>query len=291
MSKIEQPRLRKIYFDEIRLKLQKELGFKNIMQVPRLQKIVLNMGIGEAALDRKHVEPVLNELSLITGQKALPCRSRRAIAGFKLREGSIIGAKVTIRSGRMYEFLDRLINIAMPRIRDFRGVKTKSFDGRGNFSFGLKEQIVFPEINYDKVDKIRGMDITICTSAGNNKDAQALLAAFRIPFQTWFTENNMAKQSLIQREIRRKRLANKFADRRKTLKLVIMNRSLSIEQRFSAQLKLSELPRNGAVIRQRNRCVITGRPRGIYRKFQLSRIAFRELASSGMLPGVTKSSW
>lgn len=184
MSKQEQPRFRQMYFDEIRAKLQKDLGFNNIMQVPRLQKIVLNMGIGEAALDRKHVEPALNELALISGQKAIPCHSKRAIAGFKLREGSIIGAKVTIRSGRMYEFLERLIYIAMPRIRDFRGARPQSFDGRGNFSFGVKEQIIFPEINYDKVDKIRGLDITICTSAETNKDAQALLSAFRMPFQT-----------------------------------------------------------------------------------------------------------
>lgn len=176
------PRLQALYAGKIKADLQKQFGYKNPMQVPKLEKIVINMGLGEAVDDGKVIEIAVNELSLISGQKPVVTRSRKSIAGFKLRENLPIGAKVTLRKQRMYEFLDRLITIAMPRIRDFRGVSAKSFDGQGNYTFGLKEQLIFPEISYDKVDKLRGMDVTFVTTAKNNEEAKALLAGFQFPF-------------------------------------------------------------------------------------------------------------
>lgn len=177
------PRFREQYGKEIRPQLTKQFGYKNPMEVPRLEKIVLNMGVGEAADDAKKIESPQKELTNIAGQKAVITRSRKSIAGFKLREGVPIGVKVTLRHDRMYEFLDRLVTIALPRVRDFRGVKPKSFDGAGNFSLGLKEQIVFPEIDYDTVDKIRGLDVIICTTAKTDEEGKALLAAFQMPFR------------------------------------------------------------------------------------------------------------
>jgi large subunit ribosomal protein L5 len=160
----------------------KEFGYRNAMQAPRLEKIVINMGVGEAVQDVKKVDAAVRDLTAITGQKPVVTRAKKAIATFKLRENLPIGCKVTLRRERMYEFLDRLINIALPRVRDFRGVSGKSFDGRGNFAIGLKEQLVFPEINYDQVDAVRGMDIIIVTTAGSDKEAKALLAGFQMPF-------------------------------------------------------------------------------------------------------------
>ncbi len=170
------------YNTVLKKELKDKFSYKNIMQVPRLEKIVINMGVGEAALDSKKMKSVLNELELISGQKPITTRAKNSIAGFKLREGMPIGAKVTLRRIRMYEFLDRLVNIAMPRIRDFRGVSEKSFDGRGNFAFGIREQLVFPEINYDKVDQVRGMDIIFVTTANTDEEARALLEGFNLPF-------------------------------------------------------------------------------------------------------------
>jgi len=178
----EMTRMHKRYVDEIRAKLRAEFAYKNEMQVPRLEKIVINMGVGEAAADGKRIDAAVTDLTQISGQKPLVTQSRKAIANFKLRENQKIGCKVTLRRERMYEFLDRLINIALPRVRDFRGVPGNSFDGRGNYSLGLKEQIVFPEIDYDKIDQIRGMDITIVTTARTDKEAKALLKAFDMPF-------------------------------------------------------------------------------------------------------------
>jgi large subunit ribosomal protein L5 len=177
------PRLLQQYRDSIKDALKKEFGMTNDLQVPRLEKIVINMGLGEAAQDKKILETAISELAAISGQKPITTYAKKSIAGFKLREGMPIGCKVTLRRSRMYEFLDRLVHIAMPRIRDFRGIGVKSFDGRGNYSMGIKEQIVFPEINYDRVDKIRGMDITICTTAQSNEQAKSLLAAFDMPFR------------------------------------------------------------------------------------------------------------
>ena len=176
-------RLQEYFNSEIKPSLKEQLGYGNIMQVPKLDKIVLNMGIGEAAQDKKKIDSALEEMSLISGQKPVATKAKNSIAGFKLREGMVIGCKVTLRGDRMYEFLDRLVNVALPRVRDFRGISPKSFDGRGNFSLGIKEQIIFPEIDYDKVDKLRGMDIAITTSALKDSDAKELLKCFNFPFR------------------------------------------------------------------------------------------------------------
>ncbi|MCP5361910.1 MAG: 50S ribosomal protein L5 [Hyphomicrobiales bacterium] len=176
-------RLEQTYRETIRKELTDKFGYKNPMEVPKLVKISVNMGVGEAGADKKVLDAAVEDMTVITGQKPIVTRSRKSIAGFKLREGAPIGCKVTLRSQRMYEFLDRLVHIALPRVRDFRGFTAKSFDNDGNFSLGIREQIVFPEINYDKIDKIRGMDITIVTTAKNKDEAKALLQAFNIPFR------------------------------------------------------------------------------------------------------------
>ena len=176
------PRMQQRYMDSIRKALQDEFGYTNPMQVPKLEKIVINMGVGEAAGDQKVLDAAVSELALISGQRPVKTVAKKAIAGFKIRKGLPIGCKVTLRKTRMYEFLDRLVTIAMPRVRDFRGITGKGFDGRGNFAMGMKEQIVFPEIVYDKVDKIRGMDIVFVTTARNDTEAKALLKQFDIPF-------------------------------------------------------------------------------------------------------------
>jgi large subunit ribosomal protein L5 len=177
------PRLRARYDQEIKPQLREKFGYKNPMQVPTISKIVLNMGIGEGVADRKKVENAANDLSLIAGQKAVITKSRKSIATYKLRDGQAIGCKVTLRKARMYDFLDRLVNIALPRIRDFRGLNPKSFDGRGNYSLGIKEHIVFPEIDFDKVTDSWGLDITVCTTARSDDEARALLTAFNFPFR------------------------------------------------------------------------------------------------------------
>lgn len=177
------PRLRKHYDEVVRPQLQKEFGYANAMQVPKITKIVLNMGIGEATQDSKLVQVAVDELEEIAGQKAVVTKARNAIAQFKIREGQSVGAKVTLRKVRMYEFLDRLINIAMPRVRDFRGLSDRSFDGNGNYAFGIKEHIIFPEIDYDRIDRVWGMDVIICTSAANDAEARALIDAFNFPFR------------------------------------------------------------------------------------------------------------
>ena len=176
-------RLHEQYRANIAPKLKQDLGVANIMQVPRITKITVNMGVGEAVADKKVMDAAVADLTKITGQKPLITKSRKAIASFKLRAGLAVGCMVTLRGDRMYEFLDRLINIAMPRIRDFRGVSPRSFDGRGNYSLGVKEQIIFPEIQYDQIDQVRGMDITITTTASDNKQGRALLEAFNFPFR------------------------------------------------------------------------------------------------------------
>lgn len=178
-----EPRLKTQYRDTISKAMLEKFGYKNVMQVPRLEKIVLNMGVGEAAQDKKKLEKAVKEMGLIAGQKPVVARAKKSIAGFKLREGMPIGCKVTLRKDQMYEFLDRLITIALPRVRDFRGVNPKSFDGRGNYAMGLKEQIVFPEISYDNIDKVRGMDVIICTTAETDDEARELLRNFNMPFQ------------------------------------------------------------------------------------------------------------
>ena len=178
-----QPRLKKVYEDKIRKALQEQFKYDNEMQIPRLDKIVLNMGVGEATADSKKPSVAAEDLALIAGQKPVVTRARKSIAGFKVRENMPIGTKVTLRKERMYEFLDRLVTIALPRVRDFRGLNPKSFDGRGNYAMGIKEHIVFPEINYDKVDQIWGMDIIVCTTAKTDDEARALLKGFNFPFR------------------------------------------------------------------------------------------------------------
>jgi large subunit ribosomal protein L5 len=179
-----EPRMKTIYRDSIRATMKEQFGYTNEMQIPKLDKIVLNMGVGEATADSKKVNAAIKDLTMIAGQKPAATRARQSIAGFKLRENMVIGAKVTLRKDRMYEFLDRLITIALPRVRDFRGLKPTSFDGRGNYAMGLKEHIVFPEINYDQIEQMWGMDIIVCTTAKTDDEARALLKEFQFPFTT-----------------------------------------------------------------------------------------------------------
>jgi large subunit ribosomal protein L5 len=186
MAKVEmalEPRLKKIYNDVVRPKLVEEFGYKNPMEVPRIEKIVLNMGVGETTADTKKAQVAAADLALIAGQKPVITKARKAIATFKVRENMPLGAKVTLRKAKMYEFLDRLVNIALPRVRDFRGLNPKSFDGRGNYALGIKEHLVFPEINYDKAEAVWGMDIVVCTTAKTDDEARALLRAFNFPFR------------------------------------------------------------------------------------------------------------
>lgn len=177
------PRLKDVYKSDVVPALQKEFGYQNVMQIPRITKITLNMGVGEAVGDKKQLENAVADMERLSGQKAVVTKAKKSVAGFKVREGFPIGCKVTLRGDRMWEFLERLVDIAIPRVRDFRGLNPRSFDGRGNYSMGVREQIIFPEIEYDKVDKIRGMDITITTTARSNEEGAALLRAFNFPFR------------------------------------------------------------------------------------------------------------
>ena len=176
-------RLKDLYKNEVVAKLTEEFGYKNVMEVPRVSKVTLNMGVGEALGDKKLMDSAVADMEAIAGQKAVVTKARKSVAGFKVREGWPIGCKVTLRRDRMWEFMDRLVDISLPRVRDFRGINPKSFDGRGNYSMGVKEQIIFPEIDYDKVDKVRGMDITITTTANTNDEGRALLKALNFPFR------------------------------------------------------------------------------------------------------------
>jgi large subunit ribosomal protein L5 len=177
------PRMKAHYEKVVREEMKKEFGYENVMQIPRIEKIVLNMGVGEAVADRKKVDAAAKDLALIAGQRAVVTHARKSIANYKLRDGMAIGAKVTLRGDRMYEFVDRLVTIALPRVKDFRGLSLKSFDGRGNFAMGLREHIVFPEIDYDQVDQIWGMDVIVCTTAKSDAEARALLRSFNFPFR------------------------------------------------------------------------------------------------------------
>ena len=186
------PRMKSIYEDKVRKALVEQFGYKNEMEIPRIEKIVINMGVGDATQDKKRVEAAALEMTAIAGQKAVITKAKTSIAQFKLREGMPIGCKVTLRRERMYEFLDRLITIALPRVRDFRGLNPKSFDGRGNYAMGLKEQIVFPEISYDRIDKVRGMDVIVTTTARTDDEARELLRAFGFPFTDRTAETRQA---------------------------------------------------------------------------------------------------
>ena len=177
-----EPRMKIQYNTEIAPSLMKKFGYKSVMQIPKLDKVVINVGCGESKNNAKEIEAIVKDLGIITGQKAVICKARKSVANFKLREGENVGVKVTLRGAKMYEFLDRLFSVALPRVRDFRGINPNSFDGRGNYAFGLKEQLIFPEIEYDKVDKIRGMDICICTTATTDEEAKELLTQIGAPF-------------------------------------------------------------------------------------------------------------
>jgi large subunit ribosomal protein L5 len=283
-------RLQTQYREKIVPELMQKFGYKTVMQVPRLTKITLNMGVGEAVNDKKNIDTSVADLTKIAGQKPVVTKARKAIANFKIRQGLAIGAMVTLRGQRMYEFLDRLVTIAFPRVRDFRGVSGRAFDGRGNYNIGLKEQIIFPEIEYDKIDKLRGMNISITTTAKTDDEAKALLAAFRFPFRK-YAGGTLAKLSLINREPKRRGLVKKFAAKRKELKSIILDQARSMEERLDAQAKLQGLPRNANPTRLRNRCAMTGRPRGTFRKFGLGRAKIREAAMRGDIPGLVKASW
>ena len=248
------PRLKDLYEGEIRERLKDELGLDSIMQVPRVEKITLNMGVGEAKTDSKAMDAAIEELTTIAGQRAQVRKATKSIAQFKLREGMAVGARVTLRGPRMYEFLDRLVSIALPRIRDFRGLNPKSFDGRGNFSMGVREQLIFPEINYDDIQDVRGLDVTITTSAQVGR-ARARAAAGSRP---------------AVRERRRRRKEH-----------LVAKTSLVVKQRRPQKFK----------VRNYTRCNKCGRPRAVFKKFGLCRICLRELAHQGAIPGMTKSSW
>ena len=290
------PRLKEQYDKKIVIDLQKKFSMKNKLMVPRVTKVVLNMGLGLDANDKKIVQNSLEDVSLISGQKPIITKFKKSISNFKTRKGTAAGIKVTLRSNKMYEFIDRLVNIALPRIKDFRGLSMSGFDNFGNYSLGIKEHIIFPEIDFDKVNQIRGMDITLVTTGRDKKTTLALLEAMNFPFikkieKKGINWGDMAKTSAIQRNLKRIKLAKKFLKKRESLKKIIKNKKLPLEERFAAQLKLAKIPRNSAKVRIRNRCEITGRPHGVYRKLRISRIALRDLASKGKIPGMTKSSW
>ncbi len=290
------PRLKEQYDKRIIIDLQKKFSMKNKLMVPRITKVVLNMGLGADANDKKIVQNSIEDISLISGQKPIITKFKKSISNFKTRKGTTAGIKVTLRSNKMYEFIDRLVNIALPRVKDFQGLSMYGFDNFGNYSFGIKEHIIFPEINFDKVDRIRGMDITLVTTGKDRKTTFALLEAMNFPFSKKIKKKginwgNMAKTSMIQRNLKRIKLVKKFLKKRESLKKIIKNKKLPLEERFAAQLKLAKIPRNSSKVRIRNRCEITGRPHGVYRKLKISRIALRDLASKGKIPGMTKSSW
>ena len=290
------PRLKEEYEKKIIEDLQKKFLMKNKYMVPKFVKVVLNMGLGLDANDKKKLQNCVVDMSLISGQKAVVTKFKKSISNFKTRKGSVAGVKVTLRGNKMYEFIDRLVNIALPRIKDFEGLSVKGFDNFGNYSFGIKEHIIFPEINFDKVDRIRGMDITLVTNGKDKKSTFALLEAINFPFNKKKEKKEvnwgiMAKTSSIQRNLKRIRLVKKFLKKRENLKKIIKNKKLPLKDRFAAQLKLAKIPRNSAKVRIRNRCEITGRPHAVYRKLRISRIALRDLASKGKIPGMTKSSW
>ena len=271
-----QARLKKEFNDRIIDALKEEFGYVNVMQVPKLQKIIISRGVGGAVADKKLIDYAVDELTGISGQKAISTISKKDVAAFKLRKGMPIGAKVTLRGERMYEFLDRLVTAALPRVRDFQGVKANGFDGRGNYNLGITEQIIFPEIDIDKVNKISGMDISFVTSARTDKEAKSLLSELGLPFKK---ELVMAKESMKARERKRAKTVAKYAEKRKALK------------EAGDYHALQKLPRNASPVRMHNRCKLTGRPKGYIRQFGISRVTFREMANKGLIPGITKASW
>ena len=247
--------LKKVYKETIAPALQKQFNYSSAMEIPVLKKIVINQGLGDATQDKKIVDVAINEITAITGQKAVATYSKKDIANFKLRKKMPIGVMVTLRRERMYEFLEKLVRVSLPRIRDFKGIESK-FDGRGNYTLGITEQIIFPEINIDEVDRIQGMNI----------------------------------ESMKAREVKRAKLVARYAEKREALKKIIATSNDPAEA-YEAARKLQAIPKNANPIRLHNRCKITGRPKGYIRQFGISRIQFREMASAGLIPGVKKASW
>ena len=270
--------LKQDYRERIVPILMKEFGYTSVMQAPKLEKIVLNQGLGIAVADKKIIEVAINEMTTITGQKAVATISKKDISNFKLRKKMPIGVRVTLRGDRMYEFLERLIRVALPRVRDFKGVENK-LDGRGNYTLGITEQIIFPEINIDAISRMLGMNITFVTTAGTDEDGYALLKVFGIPFKKNLFRHTMAKESMKAREVKRAKLVAKYAAKRE---------KLIAEGNYDG---LQALPKNASPVRLHNRCKITGRPKGYMRQFGISRIQFREMASNGLIPGIKKASW
>ena len=281
--------LKKEYAERIAPALMKQFNYTSAMQIPVLKKIVINQGLGMATADKKIIDVAINEISAITGQKAVATVSKKDVANFKLRKKMPIGVMVTLRRERMYEFLEKLIRVALPRIRDFKGIESK-FDGRGNYTLGVQEQIIFPEINIDSIDRILGMNITFVTTAKTDEEGYALLKEFGLPFKNAKNDKyNMAKESMKAREVKRAKMVAKYAEKRAALKKIV-NTGDPVEA-FEAAQKLQRIPKNANPIRLHNRCKLTGRPKGYMRQFGISRIQFREMASSGLIPGVKKSSW
>ena len=282
--------LKQEYKERIAPALMKQFNYSSAMQIPVLKKIVINQGLGIATADKKIIDVAINELTSITGQKAVATVSRKDVSNFKLRKKMPIGVRVTLRRERMYEFLEKLIRVALPRIRDFKGIESK-FDGRGNYTLGIQEQIIFPEINIDTIDRLLGMNITFVTTAPTDEEGYALLKEFGLPFKNANNKQvDMAKESMKAREVKRAKLVAKYAAKRAALKEIV-NKSNDPVEAYEAARKLQAIPKNANPIRLHNRCKITGRPKGYIRLFGLSRIQFREMASSGLIPGVKKASW
>ena len=261
------------YNKEVLPALAEKLGRKNTLSLPRLEKIVVNMGVGAATQEKKHLETAAEAMGLITGQKPIITKARKAISAFKLREGMPIGCKVTLRGQRMYEFLDRLISLALPRVRDFRGVSRKAFDGNGNYSLGLSEQLVFPELNPDKFTRVQGMNITFVIRNATDDESRELLTQMGMPFQSRRSQPARSKYSS-----RQTTFDSRLIDSESQTWPV--NRRSPMSKRtpkFSTRL--------------RRRCQLCGRPRAVYRKFGICRICFRKLADQGLIPGVRKASW
>ena len=273
--------LKKEYAERIAPALMKQFNYTSPMQIPVLKKIVINQGLGMATADKKIIDVAINEITAITGQKAVATLSKKDVSNFKLRKKMPIGVMVTLRRERMYEFLEKLIRVALPRIRDFKGIESK-FDGRGNYTLGIDEQIIFPEINIDAIDRILGMNITFVTTAKTDEEGYALLKEFGLPY-------DMAKESMKAREVKRAKLVAKYAEKRAALKKIVKTGDPA--EAYEAARKLQRIPKNANPIRLHNRCKLTGRPKGYMRQFGISRIQFREMASSGLIPGVKKASW
>ena len=284
------PRLKELFFKEIQPTLKTKFGLKNIYMTPKVEKIVINMGLGLDGNDSKILKSCEEDLGKITGQKPVITKFKKSISNFKTRKDANAGVKVTLRSSKMYEFIDRLINIALPRVKDFRGLSSKGIDSSNNFSFGIKEHIIFPEVNFDKVDKIRGLDITIVTSSKNKNSTIELLKEFNFPLIEKKNWGYMAKTSAIQKNLKRIRLHKKYAAKRAELLSVWNDASLPIEKRREARIAISKLPKNSNPNRHRNRCSLTGRSRGYVGFVGLSRIKFREKALQGEFPGIRKAS-